>query len=280
MEKPPFSLLLSLSFFLSLSTQREIYSLGLCVCFSLSVGLGGSLDLILLLDGGRGRGASGSVHDLISQAFGDGLHVSEGSLSSTGSHHIDALVDSSEGRHIHGLSSHDTRATHSHGVFSGAGVGQSLDEHLHGVAVGGEVDDVEGVFDDSASLELLAGVSALSHEGVHESLHDGAEGLLEPLGLVSAGGVGQEDGGVSLKGDVVLDGDVGDLDVVQAPARRAKKKGEGQSGRVQKVMERTDSLSIERSKGKGRDEPLAKELNFLRVFHEGKRKICEQKKKE
>jgi hypothetical protein len=43
----------------------------------LTVGLGNALNLILLLDGIGVGGSSGGVHNLIGQAFGNGLDVSE-----------------------------------------------------------------------------------------------------------------------------------------------------------------------------------------------------------
>lgn len=58
---------------------------------SLTVGLGNSFELVLLLDG-VGVGASlGGVHDLVSEALGDGLDVSESSFSSTGADEPDSL---------------------------------------------------------------------------------------------------------------------------------------------------------------------------------------------
>ena len=57
----------------------------------LTVGLGNSFELVLLLDG-VGVGASlGGIHDLVSEALGDGLDVSEGSFSSTGADEPDSL---------------------------------------------------------------------------------------------------------------------------------------------------------------------------------------------
>ena len=47
---------------------------------------------------------------------------------------------------------------------------------------GQEVDDLEAMLDDPDCQELLAVVAAVHHEGVDESLDDGALGLAEPLG--------------------------------------------------------------------------------------------------
>ena len=57
----------------------------------LSVGLGNSLQLILLLDGVTVAASLGGVDQLISQALGDGLDVSEGSLASSGAEKPDSL---------------------------------------------------------------------------------------------------------------------------------------------------------------------------------------------
>ena len=48
--------------------------------------------------------------------------------------------------------------------------------------------------DDSNSHELLSVVSAVHHERVGQSLNDGAVGLSESLGGISASGVGDIDG--------------------------------------------------------------------------------------
>lgn len=68
------------------------------------------------------------------------------------------------------------------------------------------MDDLEGVLDDPHSQEFLSIVAAVHHQGVGEALHDGALGLAEPLGSVTAGRVGQVFGVVLLDGNVVLRG--------------------------------------------------------------------------
>ncbi len=54
--------------------------------------------------------------------------------------------------------------------------------------------DLEGVVDDADSHELLAVVTAVHHQRVGEALNDGAAGLAESLGGISAGRVGDVDG--------------------------------------------------------------------------------------
>mmetsp|Transcript_1753 Transcript_1753/g.6310 ORF Transcript_1753/g.6310 Transcript_1753/m.6310 type:complete len:299 (-) Transcript_1753:325-1221(-) len=57
----------------------------------LTVRLRDTLDLVLLLDGVRVRGPLGSVDELIGEALGDGLDVTEGSLAGAGGDQVDGL---------------------------------------------------------------------------------------------------------------------------------------------------------------------------------------------
>lgn len=80
------------------------------------------------------------------------------------------------------------------------------DEDFEWVSSGQEVDDFEGVSDDSDSLDFFTGVSAVELECTDESFYDGGKSLSEFFSLISAGGVGYEDlrsGG--LDGNVVLE---------------------------------------------------------------------------
>jgi hypothetical protein len=61
--------------------------------------------------------------------------------------------------------------------------------------------DLEGVCNDTDGHELLSVVTAVHHQGVGETLNDGALCLSESLLCVSAGGVGDVDWGADL--DVV-----------------------------------------------------------------------------
>ena len=61
-----------------------------------------------------------------------------------------------------------------------------------------ETYDLEGVGNDADSHELLSVVAAVHHEGVGETLNDGALGLPEALDSISAGRVGDVDGGADL----------------------------------------------------------------------------------
>ena len=167
----------------------------------LSVGLGNSLQLILLLDGVTVAASLGGVDQLISQALGDGLDVSEGSLASSGAEKPDSLetresnikvvfsfvylVDSSERRHIHSLSSDSSSATNTSGVFSGSRVDDGVDQDLERVLTSQQVDDLEAVLHDPHSQQLLAVVSSVHHQAVDQALHNWALGLAESLGSVS-----------------------------------------------------------------------------------------------
>ena len=88
-------------------------------------------------------------------------------------------------------------------VFTGTGVDDGVNEDLDGVLVGEEVDDLEGVLDDAGGHQLLAVVATVHHQGVGETLDDGALGFAESFDLVTSGGVGEVDG-VKLDLEVVL----------------------------------------------------------------------------
>lgn len=61
--------------------------------------------------------------------------------------------------------------------------------------------DLKGVSDNADSHELLAVVATVHHEGVGETLNDGAVGLAETLDGIATSGVGEVDGRTDL--DVV-----------------------------------------------------------------------------
>jgi len=182
---------------------------------NLTVGLGDTLQLILLLDGvGVGR-ALGGVDELISKALSNGLDVAESRLTGTDGQEGDSLVDAAEGGDIDGLATDGTSGTDTGGIFTGTGVDDGINENLDGVLVGEKVDDLESVLDDTDSHELLSVVAAVHHQGVGETLNNGALGLAETLGGEATGSVGQVDGGLDL--DVVDQGDILDLDIVVGP---------------------------------------------------------------
>ena len=184
----------------------------------LTVGLGDTLQLVLLLDGVAVAGATGGVDQLISQALGDGLDVTEGGLPGAGAQQPDGLVHTSQRGHVDGLSPDGTLSTDTGGVLTGARVDDGVNKDLQGVLAGGQVDDLETVLNNANSHELLAVVAAVHHEAVDETLDNGALGLLETLGSESGGRVGEESGELLLDRDVVLQGHVLHVHILTAPS--------------------------------------------------------------
>ncbi|QBM90592.1 hypothetical protein METSCH_F01760 [Metschnikowia aff. pulcherrima] len=182
---------------------------------TLTVRLGNSLQLVLLLDGVRSRRALGGVDQLLGQALGNGLDVSERSLSGTDGQQGNGGVDSSQWRDIDSLSSDSTGRTDSGGVLSGTRVDNSIDNNLQWVLLGEHVDDLQGVLDDSDGLQLLTVVLTVHHQRVSQSLNDRALSLSESLRGVSTGSVGDEHRGSDL--DVVDQGNVLHLNILKRP---------------------------------------------------------------
>ena len=182
--------------------------------FFLAVSLGGALNLVLLLDG-VGVGATlGGVHDLVGKALGHGLEVTEGGLAGTLAHHVDGLVDATEGGDVDGLTANDTTGTDTGGVLTGTTLGDGIDDDLDGVLLGHQVDDLEGVLHEADGLELASVTAHLEHESVAHTLDDGAASLVETALLEASAAVGDGHGG---GGDVLLEGKVGDLNVLEGP---------------------------------------------------------------
>ena len=94
---------------------------------------------------------------------------------------VDGLVDSTERGDVDGLLTHNTSSANSGGVLSGTSLHNGIDENLEGISSSEQVDDLEGVSDDSDGLHLLAGVSSVELEGTNKSLNDGAECFSELL---------------------------------------------------------------------------------------------------
>jgi len=81
------------------------------------------------------------------------------------------------------------------------------------------MDDLEGVLDNSDGLEFFAVVSSVHHEGVGESLNDGALSLAESLSVEASSGVRLEhlELGPLVHCDIVSQADVFDGNVIEAP---------------------------------------------------------------
>merc|ERR1712225_215264 len=182
----------------------------------LPVSLSNTLDLVLLLDGVGVGGTLGGVGELLSEALSNGFDVAECGVAGTGGQEVDGGVDTTKWGDIDGLTTHDTGRTDTARVLTGAGVHDGIHDHLDGVLAGGEGDDVTGVLHDAHSKDLLAVVAAVHHERVGDTLDDGALGLLEALLVPAAGRVGQEARTLGLARDVVREGHVLDLHVIES----------------------------------------------------------------
>lgn len=185
------------------------------IYFKLAVRLSDTLKLILLLDSIGVGGVLASVDKLLGQALSNGLDVAERGLAGTDGDQSNGLVDTTQRRDIDGLAADGTAGTDTGGVFTGTTVDDGINNNLERVLVGEQVDDLEGVLDDADSLKLLTVVAAVHHQGVGETLNDGALGLAETLASVAASGVRKVDRGLDL--NVVAEGDVADVDIREAP---------------------------------------------------------------
>lgn len=106
----------------------------------LPVRLGNALQLVLLLDRVRVAATLGSVDQLLGEALGDALDVTESRFASTDSEEGNSLVDTAERRHIDGLSSDGTGRTDTGAVFARAAVDDGIDGDLDRVLIGHDVD--------------------------------------------------------------------------------------------------------------------------------------------
>lgn len=93
-----------------------------------------------------------------------------------------------------------------------------------------QVNDLKGVLDNATGHQLLAVVATLHHKGAGQTLHNGALSLAEALGGVASRRVGQVTGELLLDGDVVLQRDVIDADVVAGPAPEELNFGQFRAG--------------------------------------------------
>ena len=117
------------------------------------------------------------------------------------------------------------------GVFSWAGVHHGFNDDFKRVSAGHEVNDFEGVSQDSDSKSLLTGVSTGEHECIDESLDDWALSLSEFLDLPSTSSVRDIDLGLeSADGDVILEADILDLDFRVVPSAEKLSSGGVLSG--------------------------------------------------
>lgn len=109
-------------------------------CPDLSVGLCDTLQLILLLDGVGVAASLCSVDQLLGQALGDRLDVTECGFTGTNGQESNGLVDAAERGDIDGLSSDGTSRSNSGGIFARSAVDDGIDGDLDWVLVGHDVD--------------------------------------------------------------------------------------------------------------------------------------------
>ena len=96
------------------------------------------------------------------------------------------------------------------GVLSWASVLDSFDEHSQRVLACHEVDKLESLLDDEASLLFFTAISAVEHEGIDQSLHNWALCLSEFQNLISTSSVWDKNLRFnSLEGNVLLENDGG-----------------------------------------------------------------------
>ena len=107
--------------------------------FHLPITLRHSLQLVLLLDRIAVRAALRRVDQLLRQTFRHRLDVPESCLTRANGQEGNGLVDTSQGRHIDGLSTDGTGRSDTGGVFARAAVDDGVNGDLDGVLVGHDV---------------------------------------------------------------------------------------------------------------------------------------------
>jgi len=145
-----------------------------------------------------------SIDQLISQALSNSLDVAECSLSCTSAQQPDSLIDSSKRRHINSLSAYSTSTTNTGGVFTGTRVDDGIDQNLEWVVSSQQMDDLKSVLQDANSHQLLSVVTSVHHEGVCDTLNNGALSLTEALSSITSSTVGQEFGILLFNSQVIL----------------------------------------------------------------------------
>ena len=115
--------------------------------------------------------------------------VFHGSVSCSECHIIKCLSNSSHGRDINSLFSDGSSLSDSGGVLSGSSFHDGLAEDIDGVSAGHEVDDFEGLSQDSDGQHLLTAVSPREHQAVHHALHNRTLNFSKFLHLVTTSSV-------------------------------------------------------------------------------------------
>jgi len=156
--------------------------------FDLPIGFSDSLELVLLFDGETVAGSFGGVHELVSQALGNGFDVSEGGVLGASCDQPDGLVDSSHWGDVASLSSYATSSSDPGRVFPWASVHNSRNTNLNRVLTSHNMNNLESVLNNSHRKHLLTIIPAFLHQSIDQPLNDMALGFLEP-GLVEPGAV-------------------------------------------------------------------------------------------
>jgi len=185
--------------------------------FDLPIGFSDSLELVLLFDGETVAGSFGGVHELVSQALGNGFDVSEGGVLGTSCDQPDGLVDSSHWGDVASLSSYATSSSDPSRVFPWASVHNSGNADLDWVLSGHNMDNLKSVLNNSHGKHLLTIIPAFLHKSINQPLNNMALGFLEP-GLVEPGAVMGQVFSVSfIEFDVVSQSHVFALDFTEIP---------------------------------------------------------------
>ena len=145
-----------------------------------------------------------SIDQFVSQALSNSLDVAECSLSCTSAQQPNCLIDTAERRHIDGLTTNSTSTTNTSGVFTGSRVDDGIDQNLEWVVSRQQMDDLESMLQDANSHQLLSVVTTMHHEGVCDTLNNGALSLTEAFCSITASTVGQVSGILLLDRQVIL----------------------------------------------------------------------------
>mmetsp|Transcript_9720 Transcript_9720/g.19246 ORF Transcript_9720/g.19246 Transcript_9720/m.19246 type:complete len:206 (-) Transcript_9720:27-644(-) len=183
----------------------------------LTISLGNTFYLILLLDCIRVGRSLGGIDQLISQALGNSLDVTECSLTSSSCQKPDGLVHAAEWRHINRLTANHTGTSNTGGIFTWPTVDDSVNKNLNWVLVCEQVDDIERVLDNTDSHQFLSIVTSVHHQTADEPLHNWALGLSEALLLITTSGMSCELGILWLHSNIILQGDIIHLDIIETP---------------------------------------------------------------
>lgn len=102
-----------------------------------------------------------SVDDLVSQTLSNCLVGLYRTLPGTGTDQVNGLVHSPQGRHVHGLLPHHTASSNSGRVLARASLQNCTHKHLQRVSACEQVDNFEGMSDDTDGLDFLTSVASM-----------------------------------------------------------------------------------------------------------------------